>query len=158
ICDITQHATQAAGDYAGLAAFDFRTVRESVGWRVVDRAGRLDFSPLASRARAARSQRLQVIWTLCHYGWPSDLDVFSAAFVDRVARYARAAAEYLGEFVDGTPIYAPINEISFLSSAVCESGRIGTGDRRMSHRSDELRRQLVRAALAACDAIWSVDA
>ena len=41
---------------------------------------------------AARAAGVQVVWDLCHYGWPDDLDVFSPAFVERFARFAGAAA------------------------------------------------------------------
>jgi hypothetical protein len=158
MCDITQHETQAAEDYARLDEFSIRTVRESAGWRLIERSpGRYDFSALATRARAARLLGIQVVWTLCHYGWPSDIDVFSAAFVDRFARYARAVATYLGDMTGAPPVYTPINEISYLSWAVCESGRIHPSQAELRHRQHDFKRQLVRAAIAACDAILEVD-
>ena len=55
------------------------------------------------------------------------------------------------------PIYTPINEISFISWAIGHSGHINAGNDHLKHRKGELRRQFVRAALAACDAIRSVD-
>jgi UDP-galactopyranose mutase len=154
--DITQHHRLAAADYARLADFGIRTVRESIDWRVVDRPGGFDFASLETRARAARAEGLQVVWTLCHYGWPQGLDVFRPDFIDRFARYATAVANYLGEFSAARPVYAPINELSFLSWAACEAGR-RQFDSRLRNCSHELRRQLVRAAIAACDAIWEVD-
>ncbi|MDB5809560.1 MAG: hypothetical protein JWN94_1682 [Betaproteobacteria bacterium] len=157
MCDITQHRDQAAADYARLAALDVRAVRETAGWRLLDRRGKLDFTPLKSRARAARAHRMQVIWTLFHYGWPADLNVFSAAFVDRFARYARAAAAYLGEFSDHIPIYAPINEISFLAWSAGFGGNTHGANPAIAARGDEFKCQLVRAAIAACDAILDVD-
>jgi beta-glucosidase/6-phospho-beta-glucosidase/beta-galactosidase len=156
MCDITQHHLHAAADYARLADFGIRTVRESAGWRIVDQPDGFEFASLESRARAAQAEGLQVVWTLCHYGWPDGLDVFSADFVDRFARYAGAVAGYLRGFTSACPVYAPINELSFLSWAACEASRTQF-DSRLCNRSQELRRQLVRAAIAACDAIWEVD-
>src|SRR4051812_44632342 len=109
MCDLTQHRVQAGSDYARLLELDMRTVRESAGWRLIDRRGRYDFTPLRGRAHAARAHGLQIIWTLFQYGWPTDVDVFSAKFIERFARYARAAATYLGEFAVGAPVYAPIS-------------------------------------------------
>lgn len=156
MCDITQHHMLAAADYARLADFGIRTVRESVGWCVVDRPGGFNYACVETRARAAQAEGLQVVWTLCHYGWPGDLDVLSPAFVDRFARYAGAVASYLAGFSATSPVYAPINELSFLSWAACEAGR-SRFDARLRNRSEELKRQLVRAAIAACNAIWEVD-
>jgi UDP-galactopyranose mutase len=155
--DVTQHHSQLASDYMLLSEFDIRTVRESVGWRVVDQPGGYDFSSIEARACCAQARGLQVVWTLCHYGWPSDVDVFSAAFVDRFARYAAAVARYLSGISSATPVYVPINEISFLSWAACESGLIRVDTKGLRHRSRELKRQLVRATIAACEAIWHVD-
>ena len=154
--DVTQHEAQPAADYARLAEFDIRTVRESAGWRRIERHRRYDFSTLHSRAYAARALGVQVAWTLCHYGWPGDIDVFSAAFVDRFARYARAAATDLGDSTRA-PVYTPINEISYLAWAVCESGRMHPSHAKLKDRRHEFKRQLVRASIAACEAILEVD-
>ena len=93
--DITRHATLAYEDYLLLNDFDIRTVRESVGWRLVEKDGRFDFSSIEARVRAAEELGLQVIWTLCHYGWPDDVDVYSAAFIDRFASYCYHVVKYL---------------------------------------------------------------
>jgi len=154
--DITQHQLLAAADYARLADFGIRTVRESVGWRVVDQPGGFEFDSLESRARAAQAEGLQVVWTLCQSGWPDGLDVFSEDFVHRFGQYAGAVAGYLRAFTSACPVYAPINELSFLSWAACETSRTQF-DSRLRNRSRELRRQLVRASIAACDAIWVVE-
>ena len=96
---------------------------------------------------------MQVIWDLCHYGWPDDLDVFSPSFVDRFARFVKAVAEIVADSSDAVPFYTPVNEISFLTMAV------GTGIMYpfVAGRDAELKRQLVRAAMAAMDAACAVD-
>src|SRR5262249_29886268 len=82
LCEITQHGSQITADYVGLAEFGIRTVRESAGWRLIDRGGKYDFGSLRSRAVAAQTLGLQVVWTLCHYGWPEELDLLSPLFVE----------------------------------------------------------------------------
>jgi beta-glucosidase/6-phospho-beta-glucosidase/beta-galactosidase len=149
-----QHDQQADPDYVLLKSVGIATVRDGIRWHLIDQGGRLEFSSLAPLATAARRQGIQVIWTLCHYGWPDDVDVFSGAFVDRFARYAGGVARYLMDHGDGSPLhFTPINEISFLCW--------GIGHRIMhpfaSGRDNELKRQFIRATIAACDAIREVD-
>jgi beta-glucosidase/6-phospho-beta-glucosidase/beta-galactosidase len=154
---LTQHHQQAADDYQRAASFGMRSARESVGWRLSERGGRFDFTHLESRARAAAAGEVQVIWTLLHYGWPQDLHVLDEEFVPRFARYAGACARYLKRYGKTVPVYAPIHEISYLAWAVCESGMMQPERQSLRGRVQEVKRQLVRAALAACDAIWKVD-
>ena len=155
--DITHHATLAYDDYLLLNDFDIRTVRESVGWRLVEKDGRFDFSSIEARVRAAEELGLQVIWTLCHYGWPDDVDVYSAAFIDRFASYCYHVVKYLESrsTQHAVNIYSPINEISFASWASAQIGFL-----RLDLRGDdgtELKRQLVRATLKSCKVIWEIN-
>ncbi len=155
--EITQHDMQAADDYLGLAEFGIRTVRESVGWRLAERDGHFDFSCVERRARAASELGIQVIWTLCHYGLPSDVGPFAVDFVARFTRYCYAAARFLGRYTEGSGLYTPINEISFFSWALTETGLMHPYKGDLQHRAFELKRQLVRAAIAGCRAIREID-
>jgi beta-glucosidase/6-phospho-beta-glucosidase/beta-galactosidase len=103
---------------------------------------------------AAERHGIEIIWSLCHYGWPEDLDHYSAAFVGRFARYAAAAARFIADRSDAVPFYTPINEISFFAWAAAEVGYIHPRER---ERGARLKAQLVRAAIAAMEAIWEVD-
>jgi beta-glucosidase/6-phospho-beta-glucosidase/beta-galactosidase len=151
---VTQHDTQAAGDYARLGEFGIRTARDAVRWHLIERAGQFDFASLAPMAAAAREAGVQIIWDLCHYGWPDDLDLFAPAFVDRFARFAAAVARFLAQETDATPFYAPINEISFFSWA---AGEVGWFYPHGYHRGWEMKEQLVRATIAATEAVRAVD-
>ncbi|HKV10276.1 MAG TPA: beta-glucosidase [Thermoanaerobaculia bacterium] len=151
----TGHDRFAMADYARARALGMETVRDGVRWHRIERSpGRYDFSSFLPQVRAAQRAGVQVIWDLCHYGWPEHLDVFRPAFVDRFADFARAVARRIADETDEPPFYAPVNEISFWSWAggdmalfnPCETGR-----------GFELKAQLVRACLAAIDALWSVD-
>jgi len=151
----SQHDRAAREDYRRLRSVDIAVAREGVGWPFVERAGEFDFSALVAMAAAARDEGVQVNWTLCHYGWPDDLDVFAPAFVDRFARYARATARVLSEQSDEVPWYTLVNEISFLAWAAGDCGLIYPHAR---SRGQELKRQLVRATVAGIDAVREVDA
>ncbi|WP_413737413.1 NAD(P)-binding protein [Sodalis sp. RH21] len=152
----TDHLRQAGNDYAALIPFSMRTVRETVGWRLVERQGRFDFSSLETRLNAARERGIQICWTFCHYGWPEDITLDSPEFVPRFARLCGALATYLAPFGGPAPVYSPINEISFTSWGVSVGFFQGL---RMpyAHAAALCKRQLVRATLAGCDAIWAAD-
>ena len=65
-----------------------------------------------------------------------------------------AVARFLSEHTDTAPFYVPINEISYLAWASGETGYIYPYARGRGH---EIKRQLVRAAIAGMEAIWEVD-
>jgi beta-glucosidase/6-phospho-beta-glucosidase/beta-galactosidase len=151
----TQHDRFADADYAGLAQVGIRSARDTARWHLIERSGgRFDFSSFDGMSSAARLRGIQIVWDLCHYGWPDDLDIFAPAFVDRFAQFCRAIASRVREQSDEVPLYTPINEISFFAWAAGEVGwffPFGHG------RGAEVKRQLVRASIAGIDAIWSVD-
>src|SRR5205807_4981119 len=133
-----------------------RTARDTVRWHLIEHTpGAYDFSSLQGQIDAARRHGLQVIWDLCHYGWPDDVDVFRPEFVDRFERFSRAAATHFRASTDDVLFFTPINEISFLAWA---AGEVGWFHPFAQGRGGELKRQLVRAAIASIEAIWSVDA
>jgi UDP-galactopyranose mutase len=149
----TQHDRFVDEDYARLAEWGIRTVREGLDWHLIESGGKFDLSTLLPRVEAAQRHGIQVIWTMCHYGWPDDLDVLTPAFVDRFAHYCRAVAGIINDNSDQLHGYTPINEISFLAWAAGEKAYFHP------HRQDigtELKHQLVRASIAGMEAIWEV--
>jgi hypothetical protein len=151
----TKHDRFAGADYRRLRQAGIGTARDGVRWHLVEPApGRYDFSSLLPQVRAARDAGVQVIWSLCHYGYPDGLDPFRPAFVDRFARFARVVARVIASETDEAPFYTPINEISFWSWAGADVAYFNPGE---IERGFELKAQLVRASLAATDAIWEVD-
>jgi hypothetical protein len=70
-----------------------------------------------------------------------------------LARFCHAAAQFHRDFTDEPPFYCPVNEINFFSWAAT---------RRLMYpfahgRDGELKRQLVRAAIAGSEALWAAD-
>ena len=150
----TQHDQQVDTDYELLRSFNIRTVRDGTCWPLIERSGQFDFSSLAPMVDAAERHGMQVLWNALHYGCPNDVDIFAPSFVERFARYCKALARYIDDHSDRVPFYTPINEISFLAWAAGEVGYIhpfGIG------RGVELKRQLIRAAIAGIEAIWDVN-
>jgi len=151
----TRHDEFALEDYTRLQDAGMRTVRDGVRWHLVEKSPfRYDFSSLVPMLRAARETQTQVIWDLLHYGWPDGLNIWSAAFIERFARFARATAEVILEETGG-PIYVtPVNEISFVSWGGGDAGFLNPFSNR---RGAELKAQLVRASIAAVEAVREVD-
>jgi hypothetical protein len=148
-----QHDIYAGEDYRRLREIGIATARDGLRWHLIDRAGEYHWESWIPMLDAARREGVQIIWDLCHYGWPDDVDIFSAQFVDRFARFCRAAARLQLDRTGAPGFYSPVNEISFFAWAATRSLMFPYA----YGRDAELKRQLVRAALAAEDAVWSVD-
>ncbi|MGG5810798.1 hypothetical protein [Falsiroseomonas sp. CW058] len=147
----THHDMLAFEDYSQLGEHGIRTARDGVRWHLVETSpGRYDWSSVLPMIRAAERAGCQVIWDLCHYGWPDDLDVFAPEFVDRFARYAAAFARLHVEETGRAPFVCPVNEISFLAFAGGDMERCSP---HATGRGMDLKRNLVRAAIAGTRAV-----
>ena len=147
----TSHDRLFESDFRQLQRHGISAARDGLRWHLIESTpGRYDWSSALPMLRAARRHGVRVIWDLCHYGWPDGLDIWSGAFVERFARYAAAAARVVAEESDGPPLFCVINEISFWAWAGGETGRFAPG---ALGRGGELKRQLVRATIAATAAV-----
>jgi hypothetical protein len=144
-----QHDLYAAEDYRRIREMGLATARDGLRWHLIERRGRYDWSSWLPMLDAARAAGVQAIWDLCHYGWPDDLDIFSPEFVDRFARFTGAAARLHLERTGEPGFWAPVNEINFFAWAATRKLMFP-----QAHgRDGELKRQLVRAAIAAVRSI-----
>ena len=150
----TRHDELAASDYRLLQRHGILAARDGLRWTLIEQTPRhYDFTSALNQLRAARDTGMQVIWDLWHYGWPDDIDIFSAAFIDRFRAYAVEAIKMMSEFTD-RPMVSPINEISFFSWA---GGDGGIFNPFATRRGDEIKRQLVRASIEAIHAMRAVN-
>ena len=101
----TRHDEFALQDYQRLEHGGLRVAREGVRWHLVERTpGRYDFSS-AARSCAPRGRRgTQVMWDLCHFGWPDHLDIFKPEFVTALAEFGAAFARWLAREIGRTRI------------------------------------------------------
>jgi len=149
----TAHDRYAIKDYQRLHQQGLRVAREGIRWHLAEPSrGSYDFSSVLPIVRAARATGTQVIWDLCHFGWPDHIDLFKPDFVSALSDFAAAFARWLSNELNGQLCFVPINEISFFSWA---SGDEGSMYPFVTGRGFELKVQLVRAAISAMDAIWS---
>lgn len=150
----TRHDRFVRQDYLRVRRQGMRTVRDGIRWHLIEtRAGVYDFSSALPMVQAARETETQVIWDLCHYGWPDWLDIFEPRFIDAFAKLAHRFARLLASETDQQPLIIPINEISFFSWAAGQTGYLNPFARRRGH---ELKHQLVRASIAAIEALRDV--
>lgn len=155
LVESTQHGRRVVKDYRQLTQHGIHTARDGLRWYRIERSpGRYDWTSFLPMLRAARDNGVQVIWDLCHYGWPDDIDIWKPEFVDRFARFAEAAARVVRDETDAVPFYCPVNEISYLAWAGGDVARFHPLGR---ERGTELKNQLVRAAIAAIEAVRGVD-
>ncbi|MGY3450337.1 beta-glucosidase [Bradyrhizobium sp. USDA 4353] len=149
------HDRSAFDDYRRLKQVGLHTFRDGLRWHLIEQSpSRYDWSTALASVRAAQRAGVQVIWDLLHYGWPDDIDIFAPEFVTRFARFAAGAARLVREESGGIGYFCPINEISYFAwaggdNALMNPFCVGEGGR--------LKRQLVRASIAAIDAIRVVD-
>ena len=152
----TRHDEFADLDYERLRSVGIGAARDGLRWHLIEYAPRrYDFASAIAQLRAARRADVQVVWDLCHYGWPDDADPFSESFIERFADFASACAQIVADETDGVPFYTPLNEVGYLAWA---GGDVGYLNPFAHGRGLELKMQLVRALLAAIKAIRSVDA
>jgi hypothetical protein len=148
----TRHAEFAEQDYARLRLMGMTGARDGVSWVECERRGSFDFASVISRVRAADRQGVQVLWDLMHFGWPDSVDVFAPSFADRFGRYASAFAAWLSAETDQLPMFAPMNEVSFLAWA---GGDVACMNPFQLARGVELKVQFVRGCISAIEAIRS---
>lgn len=153
LLESTGHRQFASQDFEQLQALGIRTVRSGIRWhRIEQEPGRYDFSSELPMIEAARHSGTQVIWDLFHYGWPDFLDFFSPEFIQHFQGLAGAFARLLDEYPQNV-LFSPVNEISFMAWGGGDEGFLNPF---AVGRGDEVKRQLVRASLAATQAIREV--
>ena len=151
----TSHDRHVVEDYKRLREYGIGVARDGIRWHLIEPSPyRYDFSSVLPMLRAARETRTQIIWDLCHYGWPHDIDIFSAEFVKRFASMVKAFVRVLNEESELPLFVAPVNEISFFAWAGGESAYLNPFQ---TDRPHELKAQLVRSAIEGIEAAWAIN-
>lgn len=147
----TEHDQHCFEDYSLAAAHGLKTIRDGFRWHLIEEApGCYNWSSIIPMLRAARQADVEVVWDLCHYGYPDWVDPWSQDFCDRFAAFALRAATLVREISGQDPRLCVMNEMSFWSWCGAEEGNINPW---AVERGGAFKRQLLRAALAATRAI-----
>ena len=114
---LTGHLPLINEDYAALAPFQVRTVREGIRWAHIEKTPyQYDFSTVQAMLDAGQRHGIQQVWDLCHFGYPDDLTPLHPLFTQRFVALCRAfVAFYRARRPDDVLIVTPINEVSFIS-------------------------------------------
>lgn len=143
----TQHDRFARADYRRLQALGIRTIRVGARWHLIEQQPRhYNFDSLAVILDAAADTNTEVLLDLLHFGWPDHVDVFGRNFLSEFANYTWALTQFLKTRGERCTMFAPVNEISFLSWAGADKGAIYPCT---VGRGSELKHLLVQAAIAS---------
>lgn len=111
-----QHDKRVYEDYVALKEIGISVVREGICWSEVEiRPYVYDFSRLIPFFEAAEKLDMQIIWDLCHFGYPTDLIPTHPQFTSRFTSLAEHFLLFHLLNSSQVPWIVPINEISFLS-------------------------------------------
>jgi len=114
---LTAHDRLINEDYRNLIEIDIKTVREGIRWSFVEKTPFFyDWSQVEEIIINAKINGIQVIWDICHFGFPDDLTPLHPMFARRFSHFCKAfVLKYRSLVTDGELIVTPINEVSFLS-------------------------------------------
>jgi hypothetical protein len=152
----TGHNQMLEEDYAALRPFNIRTVREGIRWNSVEkRAYQYDWRGPEAILKAAQVAGVQVLWDICHFGFPDDCSPLHPKFSQRFAALCAAFVRWYRDHVpDGPLVITPINEASFLSWLCAEVGGAAPYAVRMGW---DAKYHLMRAYIAGIEAMREVD-
>ena len=112
----TEHDLRAGEDYQDLADLGINVAREGICWSAVEFAPYVfDFTEVENRIRLADEKGIQVIWDLCHFGYPDGIYPTHPHFCQRFVALCTAFANFYSKITEQPLFVVPVNEISFLS-------------------------------------------
>lgn len=112
----TEHDLRCGKDYKDIASLGILVAREGICWSSVETAPFVfDFTEVKNRILAAEENGIQVIWDLCHFGYPDNIYPTHPHFCQRFVSLCSAFAEFYAKTATQPLFVVPVNEISFLS-------------------------------------------
>jgi len=151
LIESTGHGRFVRKDYRALQKMGIHTVREGLRWNLIDWKDGYDFRSVGPFIRAANEYNTQVMWDLCHYGFPDDVCVEDEDFTKRFVLYSRYVLEYISKYLDDKELLVcPFNEPSFLSKAIADFGYFNSSvlAETKHHEGLEVKKKLVKAMIA----------
>lgn len=114
---VTGHLDKLDEDYKNLSYLNFKTVREGIRWSVVESSPyQYNWKDVEKMIQHAKENNIQVVWDICHFGFPSDLTPLHPMFARRFAALCREFIKFYRSIDNnGTLVVTLFNEVSFLS-------------------------------------------
>lgn len=157
LLEASMHDVYCADDYKMIQAIGVKSVREGFSWSQIDKgSNQYDFSRFVPLLQAGKTEKIQQIWDLNHFDYPTYIDPFSDSFVTQFGEYAKRCIEQIRIYQGGTVYIAPINEISFSAWIGADRG-LWYPYKHGPKNGFTFKKQLVKAAIVAMDAIWQED-
>lgn len=151
----TNHDIWVKEDYKLLDEIGMNVVREGVCWSRAETAPYVfDFAYLLPFYESAKELGFQIIWDLCHFGYPEGLIPTHPQFTSRFVALCEAFSEFHAEQTTQTLMVVPINEISFLS---WHSGDVRGTVPFAINSGDDIKYHLCQAAIAGAKKLKEVS-
>ncbi|MCX8530815.1 hypothetical protein [Chryseobacterium luquanense] len=111
------HERYLEEDYDKLNELGIKTIREGIRWSMVEKKPyEYDWTEVERIIKASQSKDIQVVWDVCHFGFPDDLTPLHPLFAGRFSHLCREfVLKYRSLVPNGPLIITPINEVSFIS-------------------------------------------
>lgn len=147
----TAHDRFAQSDFTLLSELGIKSIRTGARWHLIEQPdGTYNFESLEPSFACAAEHGIELLLDLLHFGWPDGLDIFAPSFVPRFRKFVQALTKYVRRWPGVCHVFAPVNEISFLSWAGGEVAALNPFERGRGH---ELKRILVRAFVAGSEVL-----
>jgi beta-glucosidase/6-phospho-beta-glucosidase/beta-galactosidase len=153
---VTGHLDKLDEDYKNIGQLGFKTVREGIRWSIVEKSPyQYDWSAVEKILRFAKKHTIQVLWDICHFGFPVDLSPMHPAFSKRFAELCRAFVRFYRTInPEETLVVTPFNEVSFLAWL---GGQVGGTSPFCIHYGVEVKYRLMRAFIEGVEVIKQED-
>jgi beta-glucosidase/6-phospho-beta-glucosidase/beta-galactosidase len=114
---ISGHDRYLEEDYDQLNKIGIKTIREGIRWSVVEtKPYEYDWAEVERIIKVSQEKNIQVVWDICHFGFPDDLTPLHPMFSRRFSHICREfVIKYRSLVPEGDLIITPINEVSFIS-------------------------------------------
>ncbi|CAD7813115.1 hypothetical protein CHRY9390_02611 [Chryseobacterium aquaeductus] len=111
------HKLYLENDYEKLDALGIKTIREGIRWSMVEtKPYEYDWTEVERIIKVSQAKNVQVVWDICHFGFPDDLTPLHPMFAKRFSHLCREfVLKYRSLVPDGFLVITPINEVSFIS-------------------------------------------
>ncbi len=153
---LTGHLERLEEDYRLLDYFDMKSIREGIRWSTVETSpGVYDWQAVSFIIRTAVTGGKQILFDLCHFGFPSDLTPFHPHLTSRFVALCRSfVALYRSIQPEGPLIVTPINEVNFLAWL---GGEIASTSPYCTGKGWEVKYHLMRAYIEGVKAMKEMD-